>query len=114
MASYNLSIRLVRSAGNTLSGTVSSSSEVEKMENAGKMLVAYFSWSGNTQGVAEEIQRQTGADIFEIVPIGCIFLCRRRYRSDIRPHLRLSFHASCCQTLHKKFLTKNKDQHHRD
>ena len=33
------------------------------------MLIAYFSWSGNTQGVAQEIQRQTGADIFEIMPI---------------------------------------------
>jgi formylglycine-generating enzyme required for sulfatase activity/flavodoxin len=69
MASYNLGIRLVRSAGKTLSGTVSTSSEVEKTESSGKMLIAYFSWSGNTQGVAEEIQRQTGADIFEIVPI---------------------------------------------
>lgn len=69
MASYNLGIRLVRSAGKTLSGTVSTSSEVEKTESSGKMLISYFSWSGNTQGVAQEIQRQTGADIFEIMPI---------------------------------------------
>ena len=69
MASYNLGIRLVRSAGKTLTGTVSTSSEVEKTKSSGKMLIAYFSWSGNTQGVAEEIRRQTGADIFEIVPI---------------------------------------------
>lgn len=69
MDSYNLGIRLVRSAGKTLSGTVSTSSEVERTQGSGKMLIAYFSWSGNTQGVAEEIQRQTGADIFEIVPI---------------------------------------------
>ena len=69
MASYNLGIRLVRSAGKTLSGTVSTSSEVERTQSSGKMLIAYFSWSGNTQGVAEEIQRQTGADIFEIIPI---------------------------------------------
>jgi flavodoxin len=33
-----------------------------------KSLVVYFSWSGNTRSVAEEIQRQTGAEIFEIVP----------------------------------------------
>ena len=69
MASYNLGIRLVRSAGKTLTGTVSTSSGVEKTKSSGKMLIAYFSWSGNTQGVAEEIQRQTGADIFEIVPV---------------------------------------------
>lgn len=31
-------------------------------------LVVYFSWSGNTESVAKEIQIQTGADIFEIVP----------------------------------------------
>ena len=69
MASFNLGIRLVRSAGKTLSGTVSTRSEGEKVSSSGKMLIAYFSWSGNTQGVAEEIHRQTGADLFEIVPI---------------------------------------------
>lgn len=31
-------------------------------------LVVYFSWSGNTESVATEIQAQTDADIFEIVP----------------------------------------------
>ncbi|MBR3429880.1 MAG: SUMF1/EgtB/PvdO family nonheme iron enzyme [Clostridia bacterium] len=69
MASYNLGIRLVRSAGKTLSGTVSTSCAAERTQTSGKMLIAYFSWSGNTQGVAQEIQRQTGADIFEIMPI---------------------------------------------
>ena len=69
MISFNLGIRLVRSAGNSLNGTVSTSSEPEKAKTNGKMLIAYFSWSGNTQGIAEEIRRQTGADIFEIVPI---------------------------------------------
>ena len=69
MASYNLGLRLVRSAGKTLSGTVSTSSEVERTQTSGKMLIVYFSWSGNTQGVAKEIQRQTGADLFEIQPI---------------------------------------------
>ena len=69
MASFNLGIRLVRSAGKTLSGTVSTRSEGKKSSSSGKMLIAYFSWSDNTQGVAEEIHRQTGADLFEIVPI---------------------------------------------
>ena len=32
----------------------------------GNVLIAYFSWGGNTRGVAEEIERQTGADLFEI------------------------------------------------
>ena len=30
------------------------------------MLIAYFSWGGNTRGIAQEIQSQTGADLFEI------------------------------------------------
>ena len=34
-----------------------------------KILVAYFSWSGNTKSIAEKIQAQTGADIFEITPV---------------------------------------------
>ncbi len=31
-------------------------------------LVVYFSWSGNTENVANAIADQTGADVFEIVP----------------------------------------------
>lgn len=33
-----------------------------------KTLIVYFSWSGNTEALANEIQLQTEADIFEIVP----------------------------------------------
>ncbi len=33
-----------------------------------KVLVAYFSWSGNTVRMAEYIAQQTGGDLFEIVP----------------------------------------------
>lgn len=33
-----------------------------------KSLVVYFSWSGNTENVANSIQSQTNSDIFEIVP----------------------------------------------
>ena len=32
------------------------------------VLVAYFSWSGNTKQLALEIQAQTGGDLFEIIP----------------------------------------------
>ncbi len=37
-------------------------------ENGKKALVVYFSWSGNTEKVANSIADQTGADIFKIVP----------------------------------------------
>ena len=40
----------------------------ESSEGDGSALIVYFSWSGNTEAVAQEIQRQTGADLFEIVP----------------------------------------------
>lgn len=36
--------------------------------NSKKILIAYFSWGGNTRGIAQEIAKQTGADIFEIEP----------------------------------------------
>lgn len=38
------------------------------MNNGKKILVAYFSWSGNTKAVTEEIHKQVGGDIVEIVP----------------------------------------------
>lgn len=34
-----------------------------------RMLVTYFSWSGSTKNLAEEIQRQTDADIYRIEPL---------------------------------------------
>lgn len=34
-----------------------------------KVLVAYFSWGGNTKSIAEKIQTKTGADIFRIEPV---------------------------------------------
>lgn len=40
-----------------------------------KMLVAYYSHSGNTRALAETIREQTGADLYEIVP-------RKAYPSD--------------------------------
>lgn len=41
----------------------------ETEEQAGKVLVVYYSASGNTKAVAETIARYTGGDTFEIVPV---------------------------------------------
>ena len=68
MTSYNLGIRLVRNAGNERSGTVTAEGLTDT-QTTGKILIAYFSWGGNTRGIAQEIQKQTGADIFEITLI---------------------------------------------
>lgn len=43
-------------------------SSYPETETGSTSLVVYFSWSGNTESVANEIQTQTGADIFEIIP----------------------------------------------
>ena len=69
MASYNLGVRLVRNAGNDRSGTVMAAEVQTTSQPGGKILIAYFSWGGNTRGIAQEIQRQTGADLFEIKPV---------------------------------------------
>lgn len=41
-------------------------SDTETPSDNGKILVAYFSHSGNTKKIAEEIQSKTGAELFEI------------------------------------------------
>jgi len=63
--SFNLGIRLVRNAA-AGTGIVSGEEQAQNTENGGKVLIAFFSWGGNTRGIAEEIQRQTSADLFEI------------------------------------------------
>ena len=45
------------------------SSQPEESTEGGKTLVAYFSWSGNTQQMAEIIAQETGADLFEIATV---------------------------------------------
>ena len=65
---YNIGFRLAK--GSIGTGLVTSRAVQEASGSSGKkILIAYFTWSGNTQGIAYEIQRQTGADIFEIVPV---------------------------------------------
>ena len=63
--SFNIGIRLVRNAVQG-TGKVSSAAAQDTESGSGKVLIAFFSWGGNTKGIAEEIQSQTGADIFEI------------------------------------------------
>lgn len=43
-------------------------SETPTAEDSSSVLIAYFSWSGNTEQVAQIIQQETGGDLFEIAP----------------------------------------------
>ncbi len=40
----------------------------ETVSETGGTLIAYFSWSGNTEAMANLIQQETGGDLFEITP----------------------------------------------
>lgn len=65
------SVMLVGTAAFSLaacSGGTATEEQTKTQETEGGALIAYFSWSGNTEAVAQEIQEQTGADLFEIVP----------------------------------------------
>ncbi|MFR1479266.1 MAG: flavodoxin [Hydrogeniiclostridium mannosilyticum] len=68
MAKIKATLALASARENAGSGAGSVvSTGTENTESAGgKVLIAYFSWGGNTAGIAEEIQSQTGADLFEI------------------------------------------------
>ena len=68
MKSYNLGVRLVRNADANLSDKIRAEENI-KAEKANKVLIAFFSWSGNTRGIANEIYEQTGADIVELTPV---------------------------------------------
>ncbi len=69
MHSYNLGLRLVRNADGSRSGSLTAGGSTLQSETDGKILIAYFSWGGNTRGIASEIEAQTGADLFEITPV---------------------------------------------
>jgi flavodoxin len=71
-----------------LSGTAQAQSK-------GKILVAYFSWGGNTREMAKQIQKQTGGDLFEITTATpysadydeCVAEAKKEQRADARPPL---------------------------
>lgn len=60
-----------------------------------KVLIAYYSYSGNTKSVAEKIQSLTGADLFEIKPINeysknydeVVNLAQIEKQNNIKPEL---------------------------
>ena len=51
-----------------LTGTTACAQNQKETQNMKKTLVAYFSATGTTREAAQELARQKGADLFEIVP----------------------------------------------
>ncbi|MDR2449009.1 MAG: NAD(P)H-dependent oxidoreductase [Prevotellaceae bacterium] len=64
-------------------------------QSKGKILVAYFSWGGNTREVAKQIQQQTGGDLFEITTVKpypkdyneCVAEAKKEQQANARPAL---------------------------
>lgn len=68
----------------------------QKTDKVKKALVAYFSWSGNTRLLAEQIAGAAGADTYEIVPAkaypsnysACVTQARREKQGVEKPALK--------------------------
>lgn len=58
-------LRLVRNAV-TMKGSIADTEKQTSGKGDGNTLIVFFSWGGNTKGIAQEIQSQTDADLFEI------------------------------------------------
>jgi flavodoxin len=66
-----------------------------KMNTSKKILIACYSWSGNTQKIAEQIQTISCGDIFEIVPVKpypadydkCVEQAKKEINSGFKPAL---------------------------
>lgn len=60
-----------------------------------KILIVYYSWSGNTRTMAQEIARQTNGTLFEIQPVNayptqyrqCSKVAREHITSGVKPQL---------------------------
>lgn len=53
---------------NTMSDNTSEPQSIPDNGGSNKILIAYFSWSGNTKQLAEMIQSETSGDLFAISP----------------------------------------------
>jgi flavodoxin len=75
-------------------GTQAQSSEITSEADV-KILVAYFSWSGNAKTLAGQIAGETGGDLFEIKTVAaypdtyneCTEVAKEEQNSDARPAL---------------------------
>ena len=65
----NIGFRIVRNGENSSSNGIvndTNKNQGQGQNENSKILIAYFSWSGNTENAAQMIQEKTGADLFEL------------------------------------------------
>ena len=80
----------------TVMATFSMSAEAQKTSNGKKVLVAYFSRSGNTKAIANYIKDLTGGDLFEIQTAkpypadyhACTEVAKKEKNDNARPALK--------------------------
>lgn len=77
-------------------GCSAENAAAQKVETEpGKILIAYYSWSGNTRFAAEQIQKLTGGTLFEIKPVkaypseysACVDQAKQECRDEFKPEL---------------------------
>jgi flavodoxin len=76
--------------------TETDSEKTGRAPASGKILVAYFSWSGNTRELASQIHKIVGGDLFEIVSVDtyprdyneCVNQAEKELDAKYRPKLR--------------------------
>ena len=84
----------------------------DTLSGESNILVAYFSWSGNTERMAEQIVAQTGADLFSIEPVNpypedytaCTEVALAERDSDARPAISLTIDADIWATYDTVFI----------
>ncbi len=77
------------------SNTTPSTQSTNTINTNGKSLVVYFSWSGNTENVANSIKEQINSDIYEIIPATpypndydeTVDLAQQEQRDNARPEI---------------------------
>lgn len=85
---YATGIRVVRSVS-TAQGEVHSISAATARKSGGKVLIAYFSQTGNTDGFARIIHQMTGYDLFRIeraIPYTATYNSQGLYAEALKEH----------------------------
>lgn len=76
-------------------GNTTESNDTENAPDAGKSLVVYFSWSGNTDKMANWIADESGSEIYRVTPVedygtdynACADRAKNELDNGIRPEL---------------------------